>query len=92
MVNRCRDYRRDVLHVSYHIVENLGGFQNSLNQTFLSDLAAFDVLHQMPEKRTYNFKDWFVLCVRELTDWFSQVCSSSEGKEMKEDVDGETQN
>lgn len=83
MVTRCRDDRQDVLFVSYHTVEN-----SVWNQTFRSDPAAFDV----PKKKAYNFKDCFVLCVRELADWFSQACSSSEGKEMKEDIDRETQN
>lgn len=83
MVTRCREDRQDVLYVSYHIMEN-----SVRNQAFRSDSAAFDV----PEEKTYNFKDCFVLCVRELADWFSQACSSSEGTEMKEDVDRETQN
>lgn len=83
MVTKCNEDRLDVLYVFYQIVEN-----SVRNQTIWSNSATFDV----PEKKTYNFKDSFVLCVRELTDWFSQACSSSEGKEMKEDIDRETQN
>lgn len=83
MVTRCREDQQDVFYVFYQIVEN-----SVRNQAIQSVSAAFD----LPERKTYNFKDCFVLCVWELADWFSEVCSSSEGKEMKEDVDRVTQN